>query len=123
MNKEEIFKEYTKSTNMGFKELLDWSRNPLSQTASQRPSEESAEASRERRKLKNYLSPKLRDESRNFNTAQIRNMVLLRTPKPRWDKFLVDQAKKANSYLARAKKMRGTINRRALKNWAFDRSK
>jgi hypothetical protein len=102
-------------------QLLDWSRNPLSQTASVRPKEESMQARYERRKLKNYLPKKIRDESRNFNTAQIRNFVLLSTPKSKWDSFLQSQAKKSISYLKRAKTIKGMIARRALMNWGYKR--
>lgn len=119
MPKQEIYNDYKKATNMTYSELLLWSSNPLSQTASVRPSKESAEAKKERRKLKNYLPDNIREESRNFNTAQIRNLVLLKIPFRDWDIFLEIQAKKAISYLARAKKGKGTINRRALMNWAF----
>ena len=121
MPKKEIIDTYKKATNMTYSELLKWSRNPLSQTASLKPFEESLEAQRERRKLKNYLPKEIREESRNFNTAQIRNLVLLKTPFKDWNLFLEIQSKKAISYLARAKKGKGTKNRRALMNWAFRR--
>jgi len=119
-----IYNRYKKATNMTSKQLFNWSKNPISQTASQQPKEESKEAKKERRILLNSYVPKNQiDTFKKFNTAQIRNIILLRTPLKDWDSFLETQAKKALSYLARAKKGKGVINRRALKNWGFDRSK
>lgn len=121
--KDKVYSDYKKATNMSYSELLKWSKNPLSKTASLRPSQESKEAKMERRKLLTYADPNLREILGDFNTANIRNLILLKVPRARWDTFLISQGKKAISYLARAKKIKGTKNRRALKNWAFDRNK
>jgi len=124
MPKKEIYNKYKTATNMTYSQLLRWSKNPISQTASQQPNEESKEASKERaRLLRNYVPNKLKPLYKTFNTAQIRNLVLLKTSFKDWDAFLEVQAKKAISYLARAKKGKGIINKRALKNWGFDRDK
>ena len=52
MTKKQIYNKYKKATNMSYSELLTWSINPISQTASVKPSKESEEAKLERRKLK-----------------------------------------------------------------------
>jgi hypothetical protein len=118
------YSKYKKITNMTYSQLLNWAKNPISQTASQQPNEESEKAKSERRNLlRNYVDKNKKSLFKSFNTAQIRNLVLQKTPKKDWDNFLVDQANKAISYLSRAKKIKGTINKRALKNWAFDRNK
>jgi len=120
-NKElnKTYYRYKKSTNMTFKQLLNWSNNPISQTASIKPKYDSVEAKQERVKLKLYLPKRLRDKSRRFNTAQLRNLVLLYINKSKWDKFLISQAKKSINYLKRSKKRKGIINKRALMNWGY----
>lgn len=121
-----IYNNYKKNINMSYSELLNWSLNPISQQASVKPKNETDEAAFQRIKLKSYLPKKIRNKSRDFNTAQIRNIVLLRTPKDKWDKFLISQANKVISYLSRAKKIKGKNNRRniiAMKNWAYDKNK
>lgn len=120
LNKNKIYAKYKKVTNMTYSKLLKWCRNPLSQTVSVKKKFDSVEARAERRKLLLYMPFNKRQELKQFNTAQIRNLVLLFTPKSRWDEFLLRQANKAISYLARAKKIKGIINSRALKNWAYD---
>ena len=99
INKDTVFKQYKKETNMTFSELFKHSINPLSQTSSLRGKKQSEEAKRERAKLIVYLKAKINDSKyknvRRFNTAQIRNLVLLIYPKSQWDKFLIDQAVKA----------------------------
>ena len=123
MSKIKTYKTYKKTTNMTYPQLLKWSKNPISKTASIKPKNDSMDARYERIKLKVYLSPEVREESNKFNTAQIRNLVLLKTPVSNWDDFLQSQAKKSISYLSRAKTLKGKINNRALKNWGFDITK
>lgn len=126
MSRDQTYKEYKKQTNMTFSELLRWSKNPLSRTASVNPKKESTEARRERRKLLRYLDPVLREKAKDFYTANIRNLVLLNTNKSDWDEFLVSQAQKSINYLKRAKKIKGKdliTNIRAMKNWAYDKKK
>ena len=98
-NKKIIYSKYRKATNMTCNEIVNWSRNPLSK-----------KASLNREPLK-------------------RNIKLLCTPKNRWTKKELKEAKKAISYLARAKKIKSknfvgdsglTKNEIALKNWAYD---
>ena len=118
------YKQYEKETNMSYSELLNWSKKNISKTASVKPSEESTQARKERKRLlEDYVPKNKKSLFKSFNTAQIRNLVLQSTPKSKWDDFLISQAKKAVSYLSRAKAMKGKINKRALKNWAFDRDK
>jgi len=93
---------YNKEKNMTCKEMKDWSDQPCSKKAS------------------------------IGRAAVKRNIKLSCTPLKNWDKELLQEAKKAYSYLKRAKKIKGnnkvkgcnlTKNQIALKNWAFDPTK
>jgi predicted secreted Zn-dependent protease len=90
---------YKGATNMSCAELIAWKKNPCSRKAS-------------------------------IGRAAInRNIRLKCKPVSSWNAFDLKEAKKAISYLARAKKIKGgkrvkgcglTKNQIALKNWAFD---
>lgn len=99
---DETYAEYKSQTNMTYSELLAWSRTPCSR-----------KASLDRRPIR-------------------RNLKLLSKPKSQWNKADMREAKKAISYLKRAKKIRSnnfvkecgyTVNEIALKNWAWDAKK
>lgn len=96
---DQVYKKYKKATNMTYTELLIWSKNPKSKTAS--------------------LS---REPIR-------RNLRLLKKPKDKWTTRDVKDANKTISYLARAKKIERkqgiprtklTPNEIALRNWGYD---
>lgn len=96
------WKRYNQEKNMSCGELKEWAKSPCSKEAS-------------------------------IGRAAIkRNIKLSCTPKMQWDNELLKEAKKAYSYLKRAKKIKGgekvggcglTKNQIALKNWAFDPTK
>jgi hypothetical protein len=96
-----VYSKYKLATNMSYSELLLWSNNPCSKKAS-------------------------------IGRAAIkRNLFLLKDSKEKWGIKHIREAKKAISYLARAKKIKSTNiicggytrNEIALKNWAFDINK
>lgn len=104
--RDEAFSKYQDATNMGYQELLQWSKNPLSRKAS---------IGRE---------------------AIRRNLRLKKKDKDQWTRKDVRDANKAVSYLARAKQITGdnnvtidgkdsgyTKNEIALKNWAYNSRK
>jgi hypothetical protein len=93
------YKLYTKEANMTCSELKEWAKNPCSFKAS------------------------------IGRDAIKRNILLTCTPKKDWKPKHIKEAKKAFSYLKRAKKIKSskivpgcglTKNEIALKNWAFD---
>jgi hypothetical protein len=96
--KDEIYGKYQDATNMGYSELLEWSKNPCSREAS------------------------------IGRTAIKRNLRLKSKNKEDWTLQDYKDANKSISYLARAKKIKSsnkvgcgyTKNEIALKNWAFD---
>lgn len=130
-SKELIYKRYKQETNMTYSELLRWANTNISQLASIQPSNDTPNVKLERKKLIRYANIYNIPFSKRYNTAQLRNLVLLRTPKGEWDLFLINQAKKALSYLKRAKKIKGknfvtkelTVNDIALKNWGYNNKK
>jgi hypothetical protein len=102
MNLDKIYKDYNKTTNMSFNELLKWSRDPCSRKASV-----------DREPIK-------------------RNLVLLGTPKNAWTDWHGKQAKKMLSFEARhsaqpaGKEVKGCgVSKRTIarKNWAVDPNK
>lgn len=124
-NKEDVYKEYNRLTNMNFEELLKWSNDHKSKAASLKPGQDSSQAIPERRKLRVLAALykiKLKD---GIQTALIRNLVLKKAPKRDWDDFIASQALKAINYIKRAKKIKGkwNNNKTALKNWAYNSRK
>ena len=98
MDKEKTYKKYMKATNISCEELKKWRSNPCSEKAS------------------------LNREPIN------RNIRLQCKPKDKWTEKDIIDAKKAISYLARAKKIKKgktvkgcglTKNQIALRNWAY----
>ena len=101
MDKEKdiVFKKYSRLTNMPYSSLVNWANNPCSRKAS------------------------------IGRTAINRNLRLKSKSKNEWTNRDVKDAKKAISYLSRARKIKShkiisscgyTRNQIALKNWAFD---
>lgn len=96
--KQSIQKEYFNQINMSYRQLREWSKNPLS--------------------LKASLTREPLD----------RNLRLLSKNKNRWSEQDVKDAIKTISYLKRAKKIKRskkeyfgyTKNEIALKNWGYD---
>jgi len=126
------YDKYKKETNMTFSEMFTWSNQPISQKASIRISKDSAAASLDRKKLLTYANKLNLKNTRKYNTAQLRNLVLLGTRKKDYNPFLLSQLKKAVQYLKRAKKIKSknyvpntrmTYNDVALLNWSYNRFK
>lgn len=101
-NIEEAYKKYSAKTNMSFKDLLSWSKDPCSKKASL------------------DLRP------------ICRNLVLLGTPKEAWTPWHAHEARKMLSFEARhsagsaGKEVKGCgISKRSIarKNWAVDPNK
>lgn len=97
--KDLVFKKYNRLTNMSYSTLSKWADSPCSRKAS------------------------------IGRTAINRNLRLKSKSKSEWTSKDVSDAKKAISYLSRAKKIKShkiipscgyTHNQIALKNWAFD---
>ena len=118
----DVYKKYKDNINMSYSEFYSWIKDPESQTASVDVSRETPRIKQERRRLLYYAASQNIKVPTPVKTSQLRNLVLLKTPKKDWDNFLSSQALKSISYLSRAKKIKGKDlkkNKIALKNWAY----